>query len=439
MTSCRHIKYGWPWLLWCSLNVCIAQDGAAQIPAEQAMAGLKQPMDDLIVEHLDPIETDSQLTLGQLVEQTLEKYPDRLINEALQQEAEALKVRGDSWLAGSTALALDYADDTVGSDQGAREASANLEFTVWNWGQRSAAQNVADQAQIAANKQSHAVKWEVARLVREALWDMALAESRLQQARNNMTISEQLLHKVQRRVELGDLPRADLLLAESEHLQNQSLLTQAEAEVMHSRKSYANLTQTTRIPGQYQEHLSAIQAVQLDHPLLEAINALIARKQAAVEWFKVTDTINQPKVIIGAKNTRDQRGSDDVQSANVGVVIPFGHSTYDAPEIAAAHLELNQALAQREHLQRQLEKGLHEAEHALEVTQAELKIATQMKDIAAQHFKMMQTSFEAGEINLLDLLKIQARSLEAARNAREQEVKLQRHIALYNQAVGVLP
>ena len=176
MTSCRHIKYGWPWLLWCSLNVCIAQDGAAQIPAEQAMAGLKQPMDDLIVEHLDPIETDSQLTLGQLVEQTLEKYPDRLINEALQQEAEALKVRGDSWLAGSTALALDYADDTVGSDQGAREASANLEFTVWNWGQRSAAQNVADQAQVAANKQSHAVKWEVARLVREALWDMALAE-----------------------------------------------------------------------------------------------------------------------------------------------------------------------------------------------------------------------------------------------------------------------
>ena len=62
-----------------------------------------------------------------------------------------------------------------------------------------------------------------------------------------------------------------------------------------------------------------------------------------------------------------------------------------------------------------------------------------MKELAEEHFKMMQISFESGEINLLDLLKIQARSLEAIRNAKEQEVKLQRNIAFYNQAVGVLP
>jgi len=153
----------------------------------------------------------------------------------------------------------------------------------------------------------------------------------------------------------------------------------------------------------------------------------------------VTDTINQPKVYVGARTSRDQIDSSDLQSGNVGVVIPFGHSTYDAPEIAAAYLELNTALAQREHLQRQLEKGLHEAEHALEVNRKELEIVRKMKDIAEQHLEMMQVSFESGEINLLDLLKIQARSLDAIRNAKEQEVKLQRNIALYNQAVGVLP
>jgi outer membrane protein TolC len=240
-------------------------------------------------------------------------------------------------------------------------------------------------------------------------------------------------------VQLGDLPRADLLLAESEYLQNKGLLAQAEAEVMHSRKSYASLTQTTRLPANYSEQQSHQQTIQPDHPFLAAINALVAKQQASVEWAKTTDTINQPKVLIGAKSTRDQRGADDMQSANVGVVIPFGHGTYDAPEIAAANLELNHIMAQREHLTRQLEKGLHEAEHVLEVNRAELAIARQMKDIAEQHLKMMQISFEAGEINLLDLLKVQARSLEAVRNAKEQEVKLQRNIALYNQAVGVMP
>ena len=121
------------------------------------------------------------------------------------------------------------------------------------------------------------------------------------------------------------------------------------------------------------------------------------------------------------------------------MVIPFGHGTYDAPEIAAAHLELNKVLAQREHLLRQLEKNRHEAEHALEITRSELGIANELKQIAETHLKMMEISFAAGEINLLDLLKIQARSLQAIRNAKEQEVILQRNIAFYNQAVGVLP
>lgn len=430
MTACRHIKY-LP-LLW--LAACCCQ--AAGIETTDPVQGEASP---LTVDHHDPIEVDPNLSLTQLVEQTLEKYPDRLISEAMTQEADALQTRGDSWFAGSHALALDYSDDHVADDRGFREASAKLEFTVWNWGQRAAAQHLAEQAHDSALKQSAAVKLEVAGLVREALWTISLAESQYQQTRFNTDISQQLLDKVKKRVELGDLARADLLLAESEHLQNRALLTQAEAETMHSRKGYASLTQTTHIPASFQEQLSPLDAIPASHPLLEAANALVARKQAATQWAKNTDSINQPKVNIAARSGREQRGFDDSQSAGIGVVIPFGHSTYDAPEIAAAHLELNQALAQREHLQRQLEKNLHEAEHGLEVTREELKIANQLRDIAQQQLKMSEISFAAGEINLLDVLKIQSRSLEALRNAKQQEIKLQRNIALYNQAVGVMP
>ncbi|MEY4210898.1 MAG: hypothetical protein RLZ92_1279, partial [Pseudomonadota bacterium] len=271
----------------------------------------------LTMEHLDPVEVDKSLSLPQLVEQTLEKYPDRLINEALAQQAEAWQTRGDSWFAGSTALSLDYNTDQVANDQGTREASAKLEMTIWNWGQRSAAQDVAQQSKLSAEKQSQAVKLEVAHLVRAALWEMALADIRWQQAKYNLDISAQLLEKVKRRVELGDLARADLLLAEGEHLQNRALLTQAEAEVMHSRKNYASLTQTTRMPAQYQEQLSPIKQIENNHPQLEAINALITRRQAGIEWAKTTDTVNQPKINVGGKTTRDQYGLDDMQSAGV--------------------------------------------------------------------------------------------------------------------------
>lgn len=347
------------------------------------------PQQNLTLEHLDPITVDPQLSLPQLLEQTVEQYPDRLVNDALLQEANALKVRGEGWFAGSAALALDYYDDRVASDRGSRDASALLEFTPWSWGQRSAAQAVAERAERAALTQSSAIRLEVARLLREALWDMALAESRLQQAKINIDVSEKLLSKVRRRVTLGDLPRTDLLLAESDHLQNRSLLTQAEAEVMHSRKTYSVLTQTTRVPAHYQEAMSERGQIDDSHPFLEAINALLARKQASVEFAKTTDTINQPKINIGGRTSRDQRDNSDLQSAGIGVVIPFGHATYDAPEIAAAQLEVSQVIAQRQHLMRQLEKNLHEAEHALTVTRTELenKYNRQGRDVSKRDRK----------------------------------------------------
>jgi outer membrane protein TolC len=62
-----------------------------------------------------------------------------------------------------------------------------------------------------------------------------------------------------------------------------------------------------------------------------------------------------------------------------------------------------------------------------------------MKSNAEEHLKMANSSFKAGEINLMDFLKIQARSLKAIKNAAESAIRLQRDIALYNQAVGVAP
>jgi hypothetical protein len=52
---------------------------------------------------------------------------------------------------------------------------------------------------------------------------------------------------------------------------------------------------------------------------------------------------------------------------------------------------------------------------------------------------MTRLSFSAGETNLIDLLKIQAKSLDSIRLAKEQEIMLQKNISLYNQEEGVQP
>jgi len=393
---------------------------------------------EYVVEHHDPIESDAALSLSKVVDLTLEKYPDATWLNSLEEEAAALAQRGDSWTAGASLAGLRFQEATSGT---LHYLDAAVEVPLWNIGQRDAEQRTAKLAESSALSQAEAVKLRVAGLVRGALWNMALAGLSYEQAKIELDITDQLVAKVQRRVELGDLPRADLLLAQSESLQKRSAVTQAEAELMHARKRYTSITQMTKIPGDYQEKLVELTEIQQNHPALMAINSQIERKQAELNAIKLVGS-GQTNVAVGINSDRgsnnDER-SNQTESFNIGVTVPFGGSAHLAPQVATVNVELNKLIAEREQLSRDLEQAHHEAEHNLEVNRVELGIANELKQVAEDHFKMTQASFSVGEINLMDLLRIQSRTQQAVLNAKQRSVMLQRDIALYNQAVGVMP
>lgn len=397
-----------------------------------------QADEQLMVKHLDQISVDKKLKLHQVIEQTLNNYPDRLLHQALLQEVDALSRRGDSWLAGAASISATYLDDFVADDIGYQQTTAQLDVPLWRWGQRSAGQRVAEQARLFTDTQISTLKLQVAGLVRTALWNISLENVRYKQGRAVLKISEQLVSKIEKRVELGDLPRSDYLLSRSDYLQKLSSLTEIEAELMHARKAYVSLTGITRIPENFRENLSPIQKITDQHILLQAINARIERKRAELDWVTRKGS-GQPVLQIGLQRERDQRGGRDLDSAGIGINIPFGGESSLAPHIAQANLQLTQILIKREHLYRDLEQILHEAKHNLEVNEAELAIADELQRIASRNLKMAEFSYSAGEINLLDLLKIQAQTQNAIRHAKERVISKQRNIAFYNQAVGVLP
>lgn len=389
-----------------------------------------------MVEHHDPIEVDPSLSLSKVVALTLEKFPDTLWLKALEDEAEAIRGRSESLFAGVASAGLAFQEATSGT---LHYIDANVQVPLWNMGQRRAQTMLAKYAESNAVDQADAVKLRVAGLVRNALWNIALADLSYEQTGKELETTEQLLAKVKRRFELGDLPRSDVLLAETELLQKRSILTMAEAELMHARKRYMSITQTTKIPAAYLETLCSFNTVQQNHAALVALNGQIERKQAEMNTVKLVGS-GQTLLAIGINSDEgnDPR-SNKTESFNIGVTVPFGGSAHLAPQIAAVNVELNKLLAEREQLIRDLEQGHHEAEHNLEVNRVELNIAEELKRVAEEHLKMTQLSFSVGEIDLIDLLKIQSRTQQAELNAKQRAVMLQRDIALYNQAVGVLP
>ena len=393
------------------------------------------------VEHHDPMAIDAQLSLPQLIDLTLEKYPDAQWLSSLENEAAAIKQRGESWTSGASQAFYRFQE---ASSLHLHYNDATVQVPLWNLGQRDANQRVGDKAQIDSEMQAAVTKWRVAGLVRTALWDISLQELRLQQTQTELTAAEQLTKDVKRRVQAGDLAETDSLLAQTEVLKKRSALTLAEAEVMHARKRFSSITQSVRVPANFHEVLTSQKEIEQTHPALQAINSQIERKQAELEALQLVGS-GQSSVVMGINSDRYSAGkngkevSNNMESLNIGVTIPFGGEAHHAPQVAALNVELNKLRAERDQLFRNLEQTHHEAEHNLQVNQAELAISNELKTVAEKHLKMTQLSFSVGEIDLIDLLKIQSQTQLAVLNAKERAVIVQRDFALYNQAVGVQP
>lgn len=393
------------------------------------------------VAHHDPMIVDSQLSLAQLVDSTLEKYPDSQWLDSLESEAAAIKQSGDSWFSGS---ALAFYRFQEASSLHLHYNDATVQVPLWNVGQRDAQQRVGDKAQVDSSMQAAATKWRVAGLIRVALWDISLQELRQQQTQIELTNAEQLVNDVKRRVQAGDLAESDSLLAQTDVLQKRSVLTLAEAEVMHARKRYSSITQSTKIPANYQETLAKLKEIEQTHPALQAINSQIERKQAELEALKLVGS-GQSSIVMGFNSDRYSAGkggkeiSNNLESLSLGVTVPFGGEKHLAPQTAALNVDLNKLRAEHDQLFRDLEQAHHEAEHNLQVNEAELVITNELKTVAEKHLKMTKLSFSVGEIDLIDVLKIQSQTQLAVLAAKERAIMLQRDFAFYNQAVGLLP
>lgn len=417
------------WLLAVPLGFAVV----ANVAADELAATAERP----VIAHQDPIIVDPKLSLGELIDLTLEKYPDTHWLHALEEEATAIGARGQSWIAGVPQTSLRFQEATSGT---LHYVDATYQVPLWNPGQSAAERETGEKAGQSAQMQTAATKLQIAGLLRNALWDIALKKIRYEQAQAEIGIYGQLSAKIKRRVELGDLPRADELLAYTELLQKRSALTQAEAELMHARKRYSSLTQTTRMPGRFQEKLVALKEIQQNHPVLQSINSQIDRKQAELNAVKLASG-GQSHLTVGVNSDRGNNDprSNQTESFNIAVNVPFGGSAHIQPHLAALNVELNRLIADREMLRRNLEQMHHEAEHNLEVNRVELDIANELKQVAEKHLAMSNTAFSVGEIDLIDLLKIQSRTQQAILNAKERAVILERDQAFYNQAVGAMP
>lgn len=402
-------------------------------------AGRLNLPEEMLSERDDSLTFDPSLSLKEVVDAAYESYPQEVLVAAQHGEAQAWRQRTDTLVAGYPQIYLQYIDDRYFGGPGEVAVQDGYQIPFWMWGQRDAGRAVAHKAEKSAGQYAQALKYEVAGLVRDALWNLALMQNRQELAKRVYEVSEQLVAAVRRRVDLGDLARSDLLLAESDLLDKKSLLALAEADVTYARGAYMKLTRLNRAPKTFEEVKSKMVEISERHPAVAAANAIIERAQADVNWQRHFKADINPTILVGTQHDRATRREGLNNEVNVVVQVPIGGDDYNAPYVAQANVVLNQRVADRGALMRRLEIALQKVKRTLEVDMATLEIANQRREIAQAHLKMSRLAFEAGEILLIDFLKIQSNAQAAIRDAQERAIVLQRDIALYNQIVGVMP
>lgn len=388
--------------------------------------------------HHEPLPEQSELTLATVLDEALARYPDRALLPARVDQAEAWRQRSGSLLADTPSLSFRYQTDRFGDDAGLKEYEGGLELPLWRWGERRAARAVAGASAAVAQTAGAGLRWQVAGELRRLVWAMAEAERELQAALDGRDLNDRLAAAVRRRHELGDVPLGDVLLADSAALAAEEAVVDATAMVVDAQREYRMLSGLDARPPFQTESLSAIEEIPPDHPALAAAEAALQRARSRADLSR-RSARGSPTLLIGPRWERPPLGTGYDDSIGLTLTVPLPGTAHGRTAAADARAEAAAALADRDRLRRALALALHEAEHGLEVARANRQTAQRRAELATRHADMGRTAYDAGEIDLMDLLRLQEAAV-AARRARDRyEIEVSRRTAAYNQAVGVYP
>ena len=377
-------------------------------------------------------------TLSEYVEATFVRHQGRELSQSERDIANALDQKAAQPLAGDPTFNLKYETDAIGSDLGYREWEGGVELPLWSPGQSREYKREAGRTMSVADATLNARRLEVAGKVRDRLWMLALARGELEQAQSALQIAQGLADDVKRRVDAGELPRSDLLLADKDVLTRTDAVAQAENRVAQAEGVFRNFTglESALIPQW--EPIPANRELPENHPQLVLVDAKVELASAHRDRVE-GERHSGPNVWLGGKTFKEQSGAGYDSAVGIEVSIPFGSVAHAAPALAKAGAALTEAQVEREHSHHQLAEALYIATLEYERTTEAQQRAQRRQELAEASLDISRRAFELGEIDLVRLLQVQADAIDARHDQQIRQLDVGQAIARLNQSLGVIP
>lgn len=351
-------------------------------------------------------------------------------------EADASRVQADSVFAGAPSIGLADRRDRWTEQDGARETEVSMSAPIWLPGQRA-----ARQALIAAETEQTDAALATLRLtlagdVRERTWALASAQAEVALAEQRASTAAALEADVARRLKVGDLAHADLLLARQESLAAQAALREMRVRYADAAAKMQILTGMVAVPAR-EEDVQAGNGPE-NHPRVLASRAARERAQRHLRYVDQTRR-DAPEVGVLYRWERGAGVAATDRSIGVSVRIPLATSGRNRPREAAAQTEMATSAAEERQALDSVLADIQAAERAHEHVEGLVQLSTERVSAARDRASLIQKAFHLGEQSLSELLRAQAAAREAETAAARDLTARGLARARLNQSRGILP
>ena len=376
-------------------------------------------------------------TLADVLEKAWQRLPQAQSQVLREDELKANQAAASSIFPSPPAIGLGHRTDRFNRNTGAREFEVDISAPLWLPGERAARQRLAASESDRFTAEQQALRLQLAGELREAVWQVKLAETAQELARNRLAAARQIEADVARRTRAGDLARADLLLSQGETISAQATLADAERQLIAARQAYKRIVGDDAIPEVQPETVANDRDIAL-HPLLVSKRNRLEAAQAKARLVSETRRDN-PELSLGTRRERGEFEERYSSTVAVAIKIPLGTESRNAPRIAAAQAESTEAEVEYLRQRFDIEQDIQRARSDLEIAKQRAELAESRRAFADENLQLIKKAFSLGEKSLFEFQRTQAVLNEAALAASEASIEMNRTFARLNQAMGVLP
>jgi cobalt-zinc-cadmium efflux system outer membrane protein len=375
-----------------------------------------------------------EVTWPQVLESAWKRARETAESQGQLLRAEAERSSAQSWSAGPPALELEQRTGRGPLRESLRESEVGVSWPVWMPRERPARLGSAEAAIAAAQRSLDAAKWRVGVEVRQAGLDIAAQQAEARQAELQVRLVRGLAEDIDRRVQAGDLARADAMAARAELLQAQVLQQDAVQRLRQARDRWQILTGLQAVPSLHAP--ATIETAPGGHPELAAAIANVERSRRRLEAVELSRR-DPPEV--GVRLRRETEPAGSANSVGVTLRIPLATATRNLPLLAEARAELDLATAEEARVRERL--AVQAAAARLQVQAATQQLADERSRAALlrERADLIDKSFRAGETALPELLRALGGAAQAETAIVRQQSALDLARARLSQSLGVLP